>query len=200
MAPIVKQRNFGFVVKFCQVIFWPVVFLLSLPLRISRSSRLGISQLEPDKSYVIYSTHGSRFDPFFILLNLPFRCFLRLTPVRFFIYNQMFDSPLKPFLIALGCFPARQHRHLSGLEAAFHYLGQGQSVVIFPEGTRNRGQRLAAKPGITSLAERSGTLLIPVHLRWYGRFLRRYSIAIGSPFNGSGMSAEQLMDRAEELV
>ena len=201
MAPVVKHKNFGLIVKVTQILIWPLVFILSLPLRVSRRNELEPGQLEPGKSYVIYSTHGSRFDPFFILLNLPLKVFWRLTPVRFFIYNQMFDSVLKPFLIILGCFPARApHRHLSGIDAANHYLNQGQAVVIFPEGKRNRGLRLPAKPGIATLAGRNNTSLIPVKLQWSGRFYRRYKIAIGQPFDGSGQSAEQLMDHLEGLA
>lgn len=193
--------GFKQLVVVAQVVCWPIIWLLSVLMNRQHQISLQASDLKPDSQYVIVASHGSRFDAFLISRHLPIGAFRRLIPLRFFLYNGLFDSWLQPILIALGCFPAYKHgRYLFGLEAANSYLRAGQAVVIFPEGGLYRGQRLKPRTGVTILAGLPNVRLIPVRISWdRSRFWPRYDIAIGRPFSGARLTAEDIMDRVYQL-
>lgn len=69
------------------------------------------------------------------------------------------------------------------IEDAMASLARGESVIIFPEGKRNKtGEGLLPfHNGVALLAERSGARIVPVYNAvWH--FPRRYQLAIGEPY------------------
>lgn len=101
-------------------------------------------------SYLIVANHKKILDAFTITA-LPLRILLRLMPMAFILHNAFYDSPIRPFAWAAGCFPAKnpkgKHR-LYGVDASLAFLNTGYSMLIFPEGTRVRAERGQARPGV----------------------------------------------------
>lgn len=73
---------------------------------------------------------------------------------------------------------------IEALRSAVDTLKSGQSVLIFPEGSRSRtGGLLQAKKGVALIAKRAGVPIVPVALTGTERFM---------PINDADMGGEQL--------
>lgn len=84
-------------------------------------------------------------------------------------------------------------------------LSKGESVLIFPEGKRNKSGvgLLPFHTGAALLAARSGARMIPVYNKFW-KFPHRYRLAIGEPFHldplpEGGETAEWLKEQTERI-
>jgi 1-acyl-sn-glycerol-3-phosphate acyltransferase len=192
----------GWLVQALQIAIWPLIKLVALGLAQQVRVELSSRDLRPGEQYVLYANHQSYLDIPMVSASLPMATLPRLLPVRFMLLNSIYDRA-RWLLRPLGFFPAREHAHDAfGLEAAHTALANHQTVMIFPEGRRSLPSESAPHRGITVLAARSDTRLIPVHIHWRrsGRWRRRYSLVMGRPFNGAGMAPSELMERVYQLA
>jgi len=124
--------------------------------------------------------------------------------LRYFAARGLFRAPiLREVLMAFGSFPARPHpRWPSGLEYGLRMLHKGKTVMIFPEGRRTvRGEGKVYK-GVEELAHSHPlAMVVPVHIEWrvHWKVFRSFRIAIGAPFDGGNMTAQEIMDRIYAL-
>jgi lysophospholipid acyltransferase (LPLAT)-like uncharacterized protein len=103
-----------------------------------------------------------------------------------------------PLLYVYGCFRARyQIDTNSGLPFGLKLISQGSHLVIFPEGKVGKFDRaILPKTGVEVLANEPNVELIPARVKWNRKrgLWKSYSLAIGKPFSGKNMTAEQIMD------
>ena len=192
-----------FLITAVQFVFWLPVRLIVVVMRRGLNRQLTTSSIIPTQHYTIVANHQSMLDPFMICGSLSLPVYLKLMPYRFFVHNGFIDNPwLRPFLILLGGFPAREHeRYWHGIAAAERYLAGGQTSVIFPEGKRTPA-RIPAKPGAGVLAQIPSNYLIPAHIHWHkGRYpwQLKFRLAIGDPINASDLSSDEIMDKIYSL-
>jgi 1-acyl-sn-glycerol-3-phosphate acyltransferase len=116
--------------------------------------------LQPGRPYVFMPNHASMVDIWVVFVAIP-------APFRFIAKKQLSRIPLFGWAMAAGRFifidrqNAASARRTVG-EAA-RRIRSGQSVVIFPEGTRTRDGRLGPfKKGGFHLAMDSGVDIVPV--------------------------------------
>jgi 1-acyl-sn-glycerol-3-phosphate acyltransferase len=188
------------VVHGTQIVVYPL--LVAIRLFIVRNNlKRDFKNLNPggdDARYVLYANHQSKLDPFVICASLPSKAVLKLLPFRFFVENSYFKGGiLANLLTAMGGFPAHYVEGKSyGLDRARALMGNDQTIMIFPPGTRTR-ERIA-KPGISMLALEPNTFLIPAHIDWKHRFLCH--VRIGAPVKlETTQPPEQLMRRVYDL-
>jgi 1-acyl-sn-glycerol-3-phosphate acyltransferase len=124
---------------------------------------------------VYFANHTSHLDALVLWSTLPPAARARTRPVA---ARDYWDRPglrrwvavevLNALCIPRGAQAARDALHR--LDAA---LGAGDSLILFPEGTRGDGDALATlKPGLHRIAERHpGVDLVPVHLENLSRIL-----------------------------
>ncbi len=136
-------------------------------------------------SLLIVANHPSWYDPLLLGVVSPRRMW-------FFAKTEIFRLPL----IGLLCHLTGQievHRGESdraALEKGLVYLKEGRAVVVFPEGTVERGGRMmSAHTGAAMLAIRSGVTVLPVAnigtrpiLRSLRHWFPRVRVQIGEPF------------------
>jgi 1-acyl-sn-glycerol-3-phosphate acyltransferase len=88
-------------------------------------------------------------------------------------------------------------------------LGEGLSVIIFPEGTRTRpGAEPHYHVGGALLASKTGYPVIPIAHNagcyWPKRTLLKYPgtirVVIGKPINTHGMKTAEIMDAVQEWI
>ena len=180
-----------------QIVAYPFVKFVSA---IIVRSHLDVSRrfkLKKGASYVIYSNHQSKIDPFLILASLPFETCIKLLPFRLFVNNAFFSNYFNVlFLRIFGGFPAHHNdKRPYGLDYARILLASGQTVVIFPQGTRTREK--IVKSGIAVLAKEPNVYLIPIYLDWKNR-LTCY-VKIGQPFKALNSQADQLIDHLYKI-
>ena len=84
-------------------------------------------------------------------------------------------------------------------------IGRGESIIIFPEGRRNKTGvgLLEFRTGAVRLAERTGAQVIPVYNAFW-KFPRRYRLAIGEPYHippapEGGITHEWLRTQADDM-
>jgi 1-acyl-sn-glycerol-3-phosphate acyltransferase len=116
--------------------------------------------LEPNRPYVFMANHLSTIDIWAMLVAIP-------VGFRFIAKKQLGAIPLFGWAMRAGrfIFIDRQNPALArrSIDEAARRIRSGQSVVIFPEGTRSRDGRLGPfKKGGFHLAGSSGADIVPV--------------------------------------
>lgn len=117
----------------------------------------------PDVPVIVASNHASNVDPPLIGGVFPRR-------LRYLAKDSLFKNPLLGFFIReLGAIPvARADSARAGvvLKMLLECLSRGESVLIFPEGSRSQDGKL--KPlegGAAYLSVKSGVPILPAYIR-----------------------------------
>lgn len=198
---LLEQRWFSLFVSVVQIMLWPVVRLFSPFLVRHSTSLLQRDDLRPGQRIIISSNHQCRIDHFLILGALPWRVYFQLLPYRYFTANRLFAGPLHPILLACGSFPAREHdRWPFGIDIAHKLLEKGQTIFIFPEGTRSQWRQRPARSGVAVLAQTSESQILPASVLWRKRgWFRQCSVVIGRPVLAKGLSAQEILELSFSL-
>ena len=120
-------------------------------------------QLDPRRPYVFMGNHASMIDIWAVFVGVPL-------PFRFIAKKQLSFIPLFGWAMGAGrfIFIDRQNALAArrSIEEAARRIKAGQSVVIFPEGTRTRDGRLGSfKKGGFHLAIDSGADIVPMAIK-----------------------------------
>jgi len=97
------------------------------------------------------------FDP--VLVGLASRRYL-----SYLARKNLFEQPvLKPVIRKLNAIPIDRTLGKDGIQAVLHALGEGQAVLVFPEGERTyTGEFQPLKAGISLLIKRVRCPIVPV--------------------------------------
>ena len=156
----------------------------------------GLEQLPYAGPVILAPNHCSLADPWIMCATSP-------NPLRSLAAEDLFRIPvLKQFLYGMGAFPLKRgESDPAALQKARDFLGQGATVMIFPEGRcSSDGEPLAWLPGLAVLALRSGVPVLPVKIRGsrevlpLGKYLPRrgqIEVTIGAPIASPGLSSER---------
>lgn len=166
--------------------------------------------LVPGQPYVFMSNHASSLDIWAVFVAVP-------RPLRMIAKKQLGRIPLFGWAMRAGRFifidrqnPVAARR---SIDEAGRRIRNGESVLIFPEGTRTRDGNLGVfKKGGFHLAVKAGVPIVPVALRGTrelmpsGSFLLRggtITAVIGDPIATQGLDDEAragLSDRVRGVV
>jgi 1-acyl-sn-glycerol-3-phosphate acyltransferase len=108
--------------------------------------------------YVIAPAHRS-------MLDIPLASAITTRRIRFMGKAPLFRVPvLGTIFRALGGFPVeRDGTDVGPLRDSMHILEAGEPLVVYPEGSRQRGREIAAlQPGAAYLAAKVGVPIVPV--------------------------------------
>lgn len=109
---------------------------------------------------VLVANHVSYWDPPVV------GCAVR-RKVHFMAKEELFRVPfLKLLLPHLECFPVKRGKaDMGALRTALKYLGNGEVLGIFPEGTRSKTREIQAfEQGAALIAIKGGATVIPIAL------------------------------------
>ena len=169
---------------------WPAVYGLY------RLRARGLENV-PEGGFVLAANHTSNFDPW--PLGMP------LWPrrqLRFMAKIELFNPVLAPILHAGGAFPVRRGEgDREALETAVRLVRDGEIVVMFPEGTRQRKglrKKFEARPhtGAARIALAADAPLVPAAISGTDRLSRLgpLRVAYGRPVAVGDIAA---LDRKE---
>ena len=134
---------------------------------------------------ILAPNHFSQADHFFAGIYL-FR-----RKVRFMGKSQIFGPPVLTYILSHGgVFPVRRgHRDEEAMKTAFELIDQGELLLVYAEGGRQRSGELGVpKPGIGRIALETGAPVIPVAIcgsasarRWRRLRFPQVTITYGEP-------------------
>jgi 1-acyl-sn-glycerol-3-phosphate acyltransferase len=170
----------------------------------------GLENVDFSRPHVFVANHISTIDIPVVFAAIPVN-------LRFIIKKELTYAPFVGlFAWATGMvFVDRQERKgaLAVVKRVGSLSAEGQSVVAFPEGTRNRGERLLPfKKGVFAAAYHAGVPIVPVAIDGSREVMPPPSwalrpgtirVAIGRPIQTAGLSrqdSEILSKRAHEAV
>src|SRR5512133_2586259 len=191
-----------------------IIGTLSIPVvkGLYRLRARGLEHL-PAGGFVLAANHTSNFDPW--PLGIPL---LPDRQLRFLAKAELFNPVLTPILRAGGAFKVRRGEgDVEAMRTAVELVREGEIVVMFPEGTRQRKglvKRHQARPhtGAARIALAAGAPLVPAAIGGTDRLLRlgQLRVAYGPPLDLSDLDAqdnkisanvatERLMTKIDEL-
>lgn len=170
----------------------------------------GTEKIVPGESYIITPNHQSFADILALFVNLP-------VPFRWVIKKELLKIPL--FGRALGATGAisldrsDRARAVKSLREGTRKLGEGWSVLIYPEGTRTPDGLLHSfKKGAFMMAIQTGMPILPVTCNGAFKIMPKnsllfrpghVSVAIGDPIITKGLtehSVAELMERTWQAI
>jgi 1-acyl-sn-glycerol-3-phosphate acyltransferase len=152
-------------------------------------------KLEPDQPYVIMANHQSSVDiwALFVALPLCIRMIAKKQLSRIPLFGWAMSAGRFIFIDRVNAIAARR-----SIEEAKNRIRGGQTVVLFPEGTRSRDGKLGAfKKGGFHLAIDAGVPILPVALKGTRETMPRGSLLlragrvqaiVGTPIPTAGLS------------
>ncbi|HKY61226.1 MAG TPA: lysophospholipid acyltransferase family protein [Gemmatimonadota bacterium] len=178
---------------------------LAIPLEVDREA-----ELDPERPFLFMSSHRSVFDIFALFLAT--RHSLRMVAKR-----ELFLIPVFGWALWMcGFIPIdRSNREsaIRSLDEAARKVREGISVLVFPEGTRGRGDELLPfKKGGFVLALQAGVPVVPIAILGSERIMPKGSFRVGRgrirvrlgrpiPTAGRGSAArDQLMAEVRHAI
>ncbi|MDQ3875029.1 MAG: 1-acyl-sn-glycerol-3-phosphate acyltransferase [Actinomycetota bacterium] len=172
---------------FIGIVSWPVARLLF------RLRARGVENVPRRGGFVLAANHVSNFDPWAVGMALWPRWRL-----RWMAKAELFNPILKPILLHGGAFPVRRgERDTAAIRTAITVLRQGDTLVMFPEGTRRRkGLRKKHQPhahtGTARIALAAGVPIVPAALAGTDRLSRLGPVRV---VYGPPVALDDLRDR-----
>ena len=134
-----------------------------------------------DEPSIFVCRHVGLMDPVILMVMYYPRMIRPLVARDYYEKNRFTRS----FYRHAQCIPIdRYHTSTQWLKESLEALDRGESIIIFPEGRRNKsGQGLLPfSNGAAMLAAKSGARVVPVfNAVWH--FPHRYRLAIGAPYH-----------------
>ena len=131
----------------------------------------------PGHGCLVCANHSSWTDPIFVGVGIGVEPKLNIMAKQ-----ELFQKKIsKWFFTKLGAFPVRRgESDLTAIRKSYSVLGSGETLMIFPEGTRY--DKNHAKSGAGMLALRTGCTVLPVFVSEDRKLFRRTRVVIGKPF------------------
>lgn len=133
----------------------------------------------PEKEGVIIAcNHRSYADP--VIITMPMK-----KPVTYMAKEELFHNKLfGAFIRFLGAFPVKRGAgDMKVIDDCVDILESGRNVVIFPEGTRSKENKVGrGKTGVALIAAKSGADVLPMGIIFEGeklRFRSKLTLRIG---------------------
>jgi 1-acyl-sn-glycerol-3-phosphate acyltransferase len=122
-----------------------------------------------DGPVIIAANHVTNFDAFPLQFAVP-------RAICYMGKAELFDTPLDPLLRVLCAFPVnRGEKDDWALRHARKVLVKGQTLGMFPEGTRSKGRGLAvAKTGTARMAIEMNCPIVPATVAGTDQVLKRF--------------------------
>ncbi len=161
----------------------------------------------PAEGGLFCANHTGMSDPLCLLLALGAKWNLHVMAKA-----ELMRIPILGWILKqIGIFGIERGKSdVGAIKTAMKFLKNGESVLIFPEGTRIKngvdkdGNESEAKAGAAMLAVRTGAWMIPVFIPEKKRWFRVTKIVIGEPYKpfteSRKGSAEEYQQIAEDLM
>ncbi|GAA3725651.1 lysophospholipid acyltransferase family protein [Salinicoccus jeotgali] len=147
---------------------------------------IGEDRIPATGPVLICSNHSSEYDPPLIAINVK-------REMSFFAKSELFKIPVLGFLIShLNAIPVdRGKGDRAALKKSVEKLKEGNMLLIFPEGGRNKSGTLKdLQQGASFMAVKSGAAIVPAAIK--GNYDRKKGITLvfGKPIDTKALTEE----------
>jgi 1-acyl-sn-glycerol-3-phosphate acyltransferase len=112
-------------------------------------------------SFILAANHVSYLDPMAVSLSMPFH--LKHIPLFYMANDYLYDILF--FYRYVGAVRSNEGKDLElSCRQLINILTSGGRVVIYPEGTINRGVKMTPRRGISYVAAKSNKLIVPLKI------------------------------------
>ena len=128
-----------------------------------RAEIIGKENIPKDETLIFCGNHRNYLDPPLMVVTVG-------RHVRFMAKEELRKNPFFAFLGVVfdGIYVKRDSKDVTALKTTLKALKNGESIALFPEGTRNgleKGEKV--KDGAAFFALRTGTDVIPARNIWW---------------------------------
>ena len=130
----------------------------------------GLDNFPSDGAVIVACNHVTTFDVFPMQLSLP-------RPIFYMGKAELFKNPITDVVFRnMGAFPVtRDKKDAWAYNQALKVLAHGQTLGMFPEGTRSRGRGLGvAKTGVARMSIETDTPIVPMAVVGSDKFFKRF--------------------------
>lgn len=181
--------------SFLKIICWPILFLI-LPTRVKNRKNI-----KKGKNYIFVCNHTTNLDVVLLFHNIHRRQYVLAK-------KELFSTKFKSwFLKKMHAVPIdRQNLDLHAVKTCMTLLKNGETLTIFPEGTRNKtsDDLQAVKNGTAMFAIKSGVEILPIRIAKRPKFFRFNTITFGAPFSLNDFAGQRLtkevLDEASKII
>ena len=157
---------------------------------------VGLENVPKDGAVIFCGNHRTYLDPPAIVVTAG-------RHMRFLAKEELRKNPLFAFLgmVFDGIYVKRDSKDVSALKTTLKALKDGESIALFPEGTRNgmeKGEK--AKDGAAFFAVRTGAKVIPVGISGGEKPFKKMYIKYGQPLDFKGRSKDELDKVTDEIM
>ncbi len=189
--PLARQRR-TFLYTFVVLLYAIVVKLLFF-LRIE-----GRQNIPKDRNCILMGNHQCLLDPVTLALCVPDR------EIHFMGKKELFENRLLGWAFRkVHGFPVdRGNMDMAAIRTAMGVLKEGNTLGIFPEGTRSKsGHMLPLLGGASLLALKSGCDVVPVYIDGNYRPFHRIVVRVGEPVDMADLRAGRMnRETCDELT
>lgn len=158
----------------------------------------GKENVPKDRNCVLMSNHQCLLDPLTLALCVPER------EIHFMGKKELWNNKLLGWAFTkVHGFPVdRGNIDMSAIRTAMGVLKDGNTLGIFPEGTRSKtGHMLPLLGGASMIALRSGCDVVPVYIDGNYKPFRRINVYVGKPVEMEGLrGARVTKETVDELT
>lgn len=166
-----------------------------------RLKRRGVENVPKEGGVILAFNHRSYWDPVVAAITSK-------RHLHFMAKAELFKNPIFGGLIkSLGAFPVSRGRNdIGAIKAAMKILRDGETMLIFPEGSRiKNGRKVKAKAGVACIAQMARVPVIPVNISGEYKWMRKITVTYGEPiyldeYYGKKMDQAAAASEAENIL
>lgn len=139
----------------------------------------GKENLPKEGGFMLCVNHISFLDPVVTVLYVK-------RHIRFMAKKELFKNKIVAGVLdAVGSFPVdRGHADLAAIREAIKTLTTGQTLGIFPQGTRSvDNEHTQLHGGAALIVQRTGSPVVPMYIDGPYKYFRRTEVRIGKPID-----------------
>lgn len=143
----------------------------------------------PVGACIVCANHSNYVDPLLLIYAFGLPCFLHCMSKQ-----ENMDKPVIGWIYKMcGAYGVRRDsQDITAARTTLKLLRDGRKVVIFPEGTRTRENKLdGGKTGAVRFASKTGVPIVPVFITRNKDVFRRAYVRIGEPYTVCCPSQEE---------
>lgn len=176
-------------------------FLRFFLIFVFRIKIVGAENVNTGSGVIVAPNHKSNWDP--VMLGIATK-----RKLRFLAKSELFKNKLGgAFFKGLGAFPIERGKgDIGAVKTALKVLGEGEALLIFPEGTRKKADdNSPAKTGVVMMASHAKVPVVPVYISGNYRWMSKITVTFGEPIDvlegvDGRMSKEMMQEKADMVL